>query len=107
MQRGNGMSNVGNSGLIYKTERYEAVVSVDHYLEEYVDVDTFLEACKACPNYDKIWSCPPYDFDVLEYWKKYSTLELTAIKIIFDESITGKQLTKEEQADSWKSSWNG
>ena len=96
------MSNVGNSGLIYTTERYEAVVSVDHYLEEYVDVDTFLEACKACPNYDKIWSCPPYDFDVPEYWKRYSTLELTAIKIIFDESIAGKQLTKEEQQDITK-----
>lgn len=93
-----------NKGLIYTTERHEAVVSVDHYLEEYVDVETFLEACKACPNYDKIWSCPPYDFDVLEYWKKYSTLELTAIKIIFDESITGKQLTKEEQADITKNS---
>ena len=88
-----------NSGLIYTTERHEAIVSVEHYLEKYVDVETFLEACEACPNYGKIWSCPSYDFDVIEYWKKYSTLELVAVKIIFDETIAGKLLTKEEQED--------
>ncbi|MBR1992784.1 MAG: metal-binding protein, partial [Firmicutes bacterium] len=89
---------------MYTTERREAIVSVDHYLERYVDVDTFLEACKQCPNYEKIWSCPTYDFDVIEYWKKYKTLELTAIKIIFDESVAGKLLTKEEQEEITKNS---
>lgn len=93
-----------NNGLIYTTERYEAVVSVDHYLEKYVDVETFLQACKSCPNYEKVWSCPSYDFDVIDYWKKYSTLELVAIKIIFDEAVAGKMLTKEEQEDITKNS---
>lgn len=94
----------GNNGLIYTTERYEAVVSVDHYLEKYVDVDTFLKACKSCLNYENVWSCPPYDFNVIDYWKKYSTLELVAIKIVFDEAVAGKQLTKEEQEDITKNS---
>ena len=94
----------GNNGLIYTTERHEAIVSVDHYLEKYVDVETFLQACKACPNYEKIWSCPSYDFDVIDYWKKYSTLELIAIKIIFDDAVAGKQLTKEEQEEITKNS---
>lgn len=104
MQGNHGKINSPDSGLIYTTERYEAVVSVDHYLERYVDVETFLQACKACPNYEKIWSCPSYDFDVIEYWKKYSTLELVAIKIIFDETVAGKQLTKEEQEEITKNS---
>lgn len=91
-------------GLIYTTERHEAMVSVDHYIEKYVDIETFLEACKACPNYGKIWSCPSYDFDVMEYWKQYKTLELTAIKIIFDEAVAGKQLTKEQQEEITKNS---
>ena len=89
MQGNHEQINSLNSGLIYTTERYEAIVSVDHYLDKYVDVDTFLQACKACPNYEKIWACPTYDFDVIEYWKKYKTLELTAIKIIFDEAVAG------------------
>ncbi len=104
MQGNHGSINSTKSGLIYTTERYEAVVSVEHYLEKFVDVDTFLEACKACPNYEKIWSCPSYDFDVIEYWNQYKTLELTAIKIIFDEAVAGKQLTKEEQEEITKNS---
>lgn len=89
----------GNDGLMYTTERYEAEISVEQYLEEYVDVEGFLEACKACPNYEKQWACPPYDFDVIGFWKKYSSLELTAIKIIFDEELTGRRLTDEEQKE--------
>lgn len=104
MQRNNEQINSLSGGLIYTTERYEAIVSVDHYLEKHVDVDAFLQACKACPNYEKIWSCPTYDFDVMEYWKNYNTLELTAIKIIFDEAVAGKQLTQEEQEDITKNS---
>ena len=104
MQGNHEQINSLNSGLIYTTERYEAIVSVEHYLDKYVDVDTFLQACKACPNYEKIWSCPTYDFDVIEYWKKYKTLELTAIKIIFDEAVAGKKLTKEEQEEITKNS---
>lgn len=82
---------------MYKTETYTAVVPVEDYIEGYVDVDTFLECCRVCPNYDKVWSCPSYDFDVLSYWRKYKTLELTAVKIIFDEEHAGKAFTKEEQ----------
>lgn len=104
MQGNSDKINSINEGLLYTAERYEAVVSVDHYLEKYVDVETFLEACKACPNFEKIWSCPSYDFDVIEYWKQFKTLELVAIKIIFDETIAGKQLTKEEQEDITKNS---
>ena len=104
MQGNHEQINSPHSRLIYTTERYEAIVSVDHYLDKYVDVDTFLQACKACPNYEKIWSCPTYDFDVVEYWKKYKTLELTAIKIIFDEAVAGKQLTKEELEEITKNS---
>lgn len=81
---------------MYTTKRYGASVPVSDYLEGYVDVDTFLECCKACPNYDSKWSCPSYDFDVTAYWKKYKTLDLTAVKIIFDEEYAGKEFPEEE-----------
>lgn len=92
----------GKDGLTYTTERYEAVVSVEHYLEEYVDVETFLEACKQCPNYEAKWSCPSYDFDVIEYWKKYSVLELVAVKIMPDESLVGKKMTPQQQKEIYE-----
>lgn len=81
---------------MYTLSYHHASVPVSEYLEKYVDIPTFLRACQACPNYGRVWSCPPYEFDVLDYWKKYETLKLLAVKIEFDEESTSRTYTKEE-----------
>ena len=86
---------------MYTTSRHEATISVPEYLEGFVDVPTFLEACKACPNYDRVWSCPSYDFDVMKYWNRYKTFRLLATKITFDDACLSKTYTPEEQKNSW------
>ena len=67
-----------------RMEAFEKEISVKEYIEGYVAVEEFLEACKSCPNYGSVWSCPPYDFDVLEYWNRFSTLRVLARKIYLD-----------------------
>ncbi len=81
---------------MYTTQRFETTVPVRQYLADYVDIPTFLEACKACPNYGQVWSCPPYDFDVVSYWSRYETLYLLATKILFQEEYLTRTYTKEE-----------
>lgn len=80
----------------YKTERYEAVVSVPEYVEACVDVQEFLPFCQACPNYNQTWSCPEFDFDPYDYWKKYQTFRIIGIKIIIPDEIAGKTWSQEE-----------
>lgn len=80
----------------YTTKLYHASIPVSEYLDKYVDVETFLNACKACPNFDKVWSCPSYDFDVLSYWKQYQTLLLTARKITFSKDALSMTFPPEE-----------
>lgn len=75
----------------YKIEMYEKEISVEEYLEGYVAVEEFIEYCKACPNYGNIWTCPPYDFDVISLWKKYTDLKVFARKIIFEPDITQEE----------------
>lgn len=82
--------------MSYTTERFRATISVEEYLEKYVDIPTFQECCKSCGCYEHNWACPPYDFDVEEYWHKYKTLDLTAVKIIFSEEMTSRIYTKDE-----------
>ena len=84
---------------MYTTTRHEASISVPEYVENYVDVPTFLEACKACPNYDRVWACPSYDFDVLKYWKQYQTFQLLATEITFDEDMLAKEYSRQEIQD--------
>ena len=73
---------------MYTIEKHEAEISVKDYMEQYVNVAEFLECCKVCPNYDKVWSCPSYDFNPEDYWKKYNTLMAKGYKIIFDPETT-------------------
>lgn len=81
---------------MYTTSHHEASLSVPEYLEGYVAVEEFLETCKNCPNYDNIWSCPPYDFDVIEYWKKFGTLKLFATNITFNPELLERTYTQDE-----------
>lgn len=84
------------SNISYQTTRHTASVPVSEYIDRFVDVETFLEACRACPNYDKRWSCPSYDFHVLDFWKKYKTLNLLASNITFSEKTLNRTYTREE-----------
>ena len=73
---------------MYTLEKFEKSILVAEYLRDYINVQEFLDYCRRCPNFDKVWSCPSYDFDPEEYWKAYSSLNLLAYKIIFDGTET-------------------
>lgn len=89
---------------MYTTKRYNVAISTEEYMKDYVDVETFLGHCKECPNYEQIWACPSFDFDAEGYWKKYKTLEVTAVKIIFDEEYAGKKFSEEKLVEIMKNS---
>lgn len=81
---------------MYTVRRHESSISVNEYIEGYVNVEEFLECCKVCPNYGNVWSCPPFEFDVLDYWKQYDIFDVYAEEIIFDDEFAGKNFEKEE-----------
>lgn len=74
-------------------ETYKKEIDITTYVNDYVNVEEFLQMCKQCPNYNKVWSCPPFDFSPEDYWKKYSSLEIVAKKII---------LSQDERNDDWE-----
>ncbi len=55
-------------------------ISIDEVVEKYVDVEKFITRCRECDSYGRKWSCPPYDFDQMEYWRKFSRLRLMVKK---------------------------
>ncbi len=63
----------------YLIERAEAVVSVGEFVESCIDIPKFIACCKKCPNYGARWSCPPFDFDPMDIWRKYKTIYLHAL----------------------------
>lgn len=50
-----------------------AEIAVDAYISQYRDKARFEKACKACGNYMKLWTCPPFAFDAegrLSLWTR-------------------------------------
>lgn len=87
---------------MYNVKKYECDVNIDEYVRDYVNVEEFLGYCKECKNYSKVWSCPPYDFEPEEYWKKFSVLHVIARKIEFEPGTDEKgimDIMKEVKAD--------
>ena len=72
---------------MYIIEKSEKLIKVSDYLDRYVNVEEFLQYCKKCNNYEKLWSCPSYDFNPEDYWKEYDELLVVARKIIFGEGV--------------------
>ncbi len=62
--------------------KYSAEMETDSFLNLYVKPEEFISQCQTCPNYGRLWSCPPYDFNVREFWKGYAKIRVTAYKII-------------------------
>lgn len=81
-------------------ERLYRKINASDYAKDYVEVERFLECCKQCPNYNTKWSCPPYDFDVMErYWNNYKYLHLFAVKVTLADDIADSVMTPEQIND--------
>ena len=68
-----------------------ADIDVEEFVENYVDVEHFQGLCKECEDYGKNWSCPPFDFDVMEIWNTFEKLKIIAFKIDFDEEELSRE----------------
>ena len=83
-----------------KIENFQVEVPMEEYVKECVDVAMFLEFCKECSNYGKLWCCPPYTFDVeKDYWNKYRKIQIMGRKLYLPKELTSQSYVEDEQ---WK-----
>ena len=73
-----------------------ADVDVAEFVESYVDVEKFQGLCKDCEDYGKNWSCPPFEFEVMDVWNSYEKLKIIAFKIDFDEEELSREYDDRE-----------
>lgn len=74
--------------LVEKVTKETDAVS---FYEKYVDADRFLGCCNSCPNFGKIYSCPPYEFSVEEFWKSFRTMRVILYKVNFPDGTSLKE----------------
>ncbi len=81
---------------MYKITDLWAEVSLSELRSRSVDVAKFLDCCKLCPNYGKVWSCPPYSFDPQSIWMSYDCLALCCRKVEFTDEARAVSYPQEE-----------
>ncbi len=85
---------------MYKKEELRTQISVEEFLTNYSQINEYPGNCRSCPNYGKNWSCPPYDFDIEDIWKKYKTLQIYGVQIVFNDELTPKSYTHDQLIDT-------
>ncbi len=81
---------------MYYSVKHTAKIDIGTLIESYTEADMFENCCKECPNYGKIYACPPYGFDRMDFLRQFSQLELVALQLIFDRKLAGKIYSKQE-----------
>ena len=76
-----------------RTKLLFGTVSGETLREKYIDIPKFGAMCAQCPNYGKIWTCPPYDFDPMEIWDRCEEAQLVALQI-FPETPEDRASTR-------------
>lgn len=72
---------------------------VSDFVKMNVDIPRFLGCCRDCPNYNKRWSCPPYDFFVEAVWKQYTDILLYEVKVPVSKELQDVTHTQDELND--------
>ena len=75
---------------MYKLEFKTSLIDINELIQTYAFPDKFMEFCKACPEYNAVWSCPPLSIDPFQYLREYSHANLIGVKIIYDSDFIEK-----------------
>lgn len=68
----------------YKVKDYITTLTVEEYMRGFRDSERFMQYCKECPNYGKVWVCPPFMHDISAELCHYSYVLLLATRITPD-----------------------
>lgn len=84
---------------MYTTEVRVKALPVKEWLSRYCFPDRFRDACCACPDYERNWSCPPGVPPAAEFLAGYRTVYLIGVKIVYDRAQRDRAMASPEAAD--------
>lgn len=69
----------------YRIEVNCKQIAKEELLSCYLNPGSVSEACRLCPDYGKVWSCPPGVPDAAAYLEAYKGCFLIAVKVIYSK----------------------
>ncbi len=81
---------------MYTVKMFQSDISMEAFIRRYRDAEKYKAYCRACPNYNTRWSCPPLTFDAEEELAKYRHVAVVALKMTYDEDTIKQADTAEK-----------
>lgn len=80
---------------MFRTEVKTASLNVSRFLEEYCHPDRFCPLCQDCPDYGRVWSCPPGVPEARTLLAPFHTVHLTGVKVIYGPELRARAVSPE------------
>lgn len=84
---------------MYTTEVRVKAIPVEDWLKRYCFPGKFLGACRQCPDYNMLWSCPPYVPEAAGFLGKYRTAHIIGVKVVYDREQRARALLGPREAE--------
>jgi predicted metal-binding protein len=73
--------------MLINPEIKTVMIPAEEFCRDYRDEKTFIEFCKACPRYGKLWSCPPFDYDTSARIAPYRYVYIIGVRTTVDPRL--------------------
>ena len=80
---------------MYTAQVQTAALPVSRWLAEYCDPRRFQDACRACPDYGNIWSCPPGVPDAAQAFAPFRTVHIIGVRVNYAPETLARARTPE------------
>ena len=84
---------------MYEVQVQVKTLKVSDWLNRYCSPETFVPLCRACPEYEKNWSCPTGVPDAHAYAAKYKYAQIIGLKVLYDEQTRKESLLSAEREE--------
>lgn len=85
---------------MYQTEVKVTALPVKEWLERYCFPGKFSDACQLCPDYGRVWSCPPGVPTAAEYLGEHRTAYVIGVKILYSQAQRDRALLSPEETEA-------
>lgn len=73
--------------MFIEPEIKTVMIPADEYCRNYRDPETFIEYCKVCPRYNRLWCCPNHAVDTSAVLAQYKYAYIVGIRTKVDEHL--------------------
>ena len=85
-----------------RIEYQASQIEMPLFRQKYQDRENFMNYCRECPHYGRLWSCPPLSFDADAFLAPYTWANLLCAQIHPDkETIRAANTAEKIKAAGW------